>query len=137
MESVPSLAPANLSRRQRQVVALLSWGRSVREIAEMTRLSPKTVENVRCIAYAKLGTHSRVLVTRWAMRHRVDVMTPATLSATQRKQPTVRLSVLRTRPSDPRSAVASGSVSTPPSPLQGRTSNPHSGQTPLSLPVKS
>lgn len=77
MESVPSLAPADLSRRQRQIIALLSWGRSVREIAEMTRISPKTVENVRCIAYAKLGTHSRVMVTRWAMLHGVDVMMPS------------------------------------------------------------
>ena len=77
MESVPSLAPADLSRRERQIVALLSWGRSVREIAEMTRTSPKTVDNLRRNAYGKLGTHSRVIVTRWAMLHRVDVMTPS------------------------------------------------------------
>ena len=81
MESVPSLAPARLSRRQRQIIALLSWGRSVRDIAEMIRISPKTVENVRCVAYAKLGTHSRVIVTRWAMRYGVDLMTPAALTS--------------------------------------------------------
>ena len=53
----------------------------MRDIAEMIRISPKTVENVRCVAYAKLGTHSRVIVTRWAMRYGVDLMTPAALTS--------------------------------------------------------
>lgn len=77
MPTLPDLLPAMLSRRERQIISLLSWGQSVRDIAALTHRSPKTIENLRCNAYGKLGTHSRVIVTRWAMLHGVDVMTPS------------------------------------------------------------
>ena len=69
-EGEPS--PDVLSRRERQVVGLLSRGLRVREVAETLCLAPKTIDDMRQSAYDKLGIHNRVRLALWAHRRGLD-----------------------------------------------------------------
>lgn len=48
-----------LTRREREIMALIAEGRSNRQIADLLVLSPKTVKNHICRIYQCLGVHDR------------------------------------------------------------------------------
>lgn len=66
---------SRLSRRERQIAALLAQGMSNREIAEALSISVATVERHIANVFNKLGYHSRAQVAAWAVEQglsRVD-----------------------------------------------------------------
>jgi DNA-binding NarL/FixJ family response regulator len=69
-------SPLVLSRRERQVVALIAHGLPLCDIADLLCLARKTIDGVRQSAYDKLGIHDRVTLCRWAIQHGVDISTP-------------------------------------------------------------
>jgi DNA-binding CsgD family transcriptional regulator len=68
-EPVSALAPAALSRREREVASLLARGLSNREIAGRLYLSERTVDNHVHHILDKLGFGSRVQVATWLARN--------------------------------------------------------------------
>jgi two-component system, NarL family, invasion response regulator UvrY len=58
-----------LSQRELQVVLMTLEGKSIREIAEMLSISPKTVNTYRYRVYEKLEIKNDVELTRLAIRH--------------------------------------------------------------------
>ena len=78
-------SPEVLSRRERQVVALMSSGLRMREVAEMLCLATRTIDSTRQSAYDKLGIHDRVRLSLWAHRHGLDIESPV-----MRKPPLAR-----------------------------------------------
>jgi DNA-binding NarL/FixJ family response regulator len=63
--------PDRLSDREMAVLRLLASGKSNREIAEELVLSIRTVEHHVAHVYAKIGAHSRVDATTYALRQGV------------------------------------------------------------------
>jgi pimeloyl-ACP methyl ester carboxylesterase len=66
------LAPASgpmLSRREREVVALVARGLSNREIAEVMVITQRTAENHLQRVLNRLGLHSRAQIVGWAIEH--------------------------------------------------------------------
>lgn len=61
-------APANLSPREREVLALMARGATNREIAERLFLSPHTVKDHTSALYRKLGVRNRAEAVRRAER---------------------------------------------------------------------
>jgi pimeloyl-ACP methyl ester carboxylesterase/DNA-binding CsgD family transcriptional regulator len=61
----------SLTKREREVLALLIAGRSNREIAEDLTLSERTVARHIANMYAKAGVHGRAEITAYALRHRL------------------------------------------------------------------
>ena len=59
-----------LTRRERQVVALLAQGLTNRQIAEALRIGERTVETYVGNSLRKLGLTSRTQVAIWAMERR-------------------------------------------------------------------
>ena len=59
---------ATLSPREQEIVRLLALGRSVRQVGDDLRVSPKTVDNHKTRLMAKLGVHDRVELARLAIR---------------------------------------------------------------------
>jgi pimeloyl-ACP methyl ester carboxylesterase/DNA-binding CsgD family transcriptional regulator len=68
-EPVRAMAPAVLSRREREVAQLLASGLSNREIAGRLYLSERTVDNHVHHILDKLGFDSRVQVATWLARN--------------------------------------------------------------------
>ncbi len=64
-----------LTRRERQVVALLSRGVRLPEVAKRLGLKSETVDYTRQRAFAKLRIHKRLHLLRWARRHGFDTET--------------------------------------------------------------
>ena len=62
-------APDNLSRREREILALLALGHTNREIAEQVRLSVRTIEWHRARIQAKLGVTGRAALAQIARTH--------------------------------------------------------------------
>jgi DNA-binding CsgD family transcriptional regulator len=62
-------APGNLSRREREILALLALGHTNREIAERVHLSVRTVEWHRARIQAKLHVTGRAALARIARQH--------------------------------------------------------------------
>ncbi|MGH8656735.1 MAG: response regulator [Gammaproteobacteria bacterium] len=62
-----------LSRREREVIKLISEGYRNREIAEYLSLSPKTIEKHRSTAMHKLGLHNTAGVTAYAIENGLTV----------------------------------------------------------------
>jgi DNA-binding NarL/FixJ family response regulator len=60
--------PASLSRREREVVALMAGGATNKEIAERLFLSPLTVKDHTSAVYRKLGVRNRAEAVRRAER---------------------------------------------------------------------
>lgn len=60
-----------LSNREYQVMRLIAQGRSSRDIAAELALSEKTVNTYRSRVMEKLGTHTAVEVTRYAIQNRL------------------------------------------------------------------
>ena len=71
---------AQLTKRHREVVRLLSLGCTVNEAAKILRLSPSTVDNHKTAAMARLETDKLALLTRLALKMRIsslkDKLTP-------------------------------------------------------------
>ena len=62
------LHPGDLSEREKEVLILLAWGYSNKEIAGNLGLSTKTVETYRVRIGEKLGLRSRTEIVRYALR---------------------------------------------------------------------
>ena len=62
-------APDKLSRREREVLALLALGHTNREIAEQVHLSVRTVEWHRARIQAKLHVTGRAALAQVARAH--------------------------------------------------------------------
>ena len=62
------LAAADLSEREKEVLMLLAWGHSNKEVAASLRLSVKTVETYRVRVGEKLGLRSRTEMVQYALR---------------------------------------------------------------------
>lgn len=58
-----------LSRREVEVMLLVTEGHRLQEISDRLCLSPKTVSTYRCRLYEKLGVSNDVELTRLALRH--------------------------------------------------------------------
>jgi len=58
----------NLSEREKEVLVLVAWGYSNKEIAGKLGLSTKTVETYRVRISEKLGLRSRALIVQYALR---------------------------------------------------------------------
>jgi DNA-binding NarL/FixJ family response regulator len=62
------VAPGDLTRREHQVLALISGGLTTRQIAERLEISVKTVESRRQTLFLKLGVQSQAHAVSVAMR---------------------------------------------------------------------
>lgn len=62
-------SPARLSDREVEVLRLLARGHSIRAMANLLYLSPKTVDRHIQNIYDKIGVSTRVAATLFAMRH--------------------------------------------------------------------
>jgi DNA-binding NarL/FixJ family response regulator len=60
--------PAALSEREKEILILLAWGYSNKEIANRLNLSVKTVETYRLRVSEKLGLRSRTQIVQYALR---------------------------------------------------------------------
>lgn len=60
--------PSDLSEREKQVLILLAWGHSNKEIGARLALSVKTVETYRMRIGEKLRLHSRAEIVQYALR---------------------------------------------------------------------
>ena len=58
-----------LSERQREILVMLARGYSNRQIAELLKISPKTVDFHRARIMKKLGIKGRVALAQYALRH--------------------------------------------------------------------
>jgi DNA-binding CsgD family transcriptional regulator len=63
-----SRSPA-LSRREVEVLLLITRGMSTQEVAQRLFLSPKTVDHHIQHIYTKIGVSSRAAAAMWAMEH--------------------------------------------------------------------
>jgi DNA-binding NarL/FixJ family response regulator len=63
--------PQGLSPRRREVVQMVAEGRSTKEIAELLRISPRTVEFHRYRAMESLGLHTIAELVQYAIKHRM------------------------------------------------------------------
>lgn len=70
-----------LSRREYQILSMISWGRTVTEIAGDLNLSVKTVSTYRTRLLEKLSLRNNGELTRYAIRHNVEGPPPPTEAA--------------------------------------------------------
>lgn len=63
-----------LTQREREILSLLSQGRSNREIGENLFLSEKTVKNNITLVFRKLGVNDRVQATLVALKHQIHLL---------------------------------------------------------------
>ncbi len=64
-------AESILTRRETEVVKYLAGGRTVRQIAALLDLSPKTIDAHKTNLMRKLKIHSRLELFRYAIRHKL------------------------------------------------------------------
>lgn len=62
----------NLTTREREVVNLISLGKSNKEVADELGISEKTAQVHRGAAYRKLGIHNATAIARFLMRAKED-----------------------------------------------------------------
>ncbi len=60
---------SRLSKREMQILMMITQGKSVQEISDALSLSPKTISTYRHRLYEKLNVHNDVGLTHLAMRH--------------------------------------------------------------------
>ena len=60
-----------LTEREVEVLRMLASGRTVREVAALLDLSPKTVDAHKTNMMRKLKLHSRLELFRWAVKHKL------------------------------------------------------------------
>lgn len=79
----------HLTKREKEVVRLVSLGCTLTEAAAVLQLAPSTIDNHKCRAMAKLGTDKLALLTRIAIKTRVsslkDKLTPTEKRRSGRK----------------------------------------------------
>ncbi len=79
-----------LTKRECEVIRLISLGCTVKEAAAILKLAPHTVDNHKARAMSKLGTDKAALVTRLAIVKRItslkDQLTPLEKRRSGRKQ---------------------------------------------------
>ena len=63
----PSDGPANITDREAEVLRLVAWGHSNKDIANRLSLSVKTVEVHKMNAMKKLGMNSRIDIVKYAV----------------------------------------------------------------------
>ncbi len=63
--------PDIMTRRQREIVQLVAEGRSTKEIAEILRISPRTVEFHRYRIMESLDLHSVADIVQYAIKHHI------------------------------------------------------------------
>jgi DNA-binding NarL/FixJ family response regulator len=63
----PDTAPPNLTDREAEVLRLLAWGHSNKEVAAQLDLSVKTVEVHKANASRKMGFRGRIDIVRYAL----------------------------------------------------------------------
>ena len=63
--------PGGLSRRELEVLRLVSAGRTSHEVAAELFISTRTAEHHIAHIYTKIGVSNRAAATRWAVTHRV------------------------------------------------------------------
>ncbi len=61
----------SLSDREVEILVLTAQGKTIKEIAEVLHISPKTVEFHRAKIQEKTGAHGRVELTRYAISHKL------------------------------------------------------------------
>jgi len=59
--------PSKLSEREQEVLRMIAWGYSNKEIAARLEISVKTVEVHKANAMRKLGMRSRIDIVRYAL----------------------------------------------------------------------
>ncbi len=67
-EETPPSAFSILTNREREVLQLISEGKSIKEIAALLQVSPKTIETQRQNIFNKLNVHSVAELTRYAIK---------------------------------------------------------------------
>ena len=75
-----SLNRPSLTRRENQILRLIAWGETNKDIASMLRLSVKTIEAHKANAMRKMGMLRRSEIVRYAVAHGwlvMDAMTTA------------------------------------------------------------
>ena len=75
-----------LTKREREVVRLVSLGCNLEEIGRILKLAPNTVDNHKTHAMAKLGTDKAALLTRIAMKQRITTMRDKLTAAEKRRR---------------------------------------------------
>jgi DNA-binding NarL/FixJ family response regulator len=82
--------PARLSVREREVVQLVSEGKTSREMAQLLGVTVKTAESHRSNIMLKLGLHSTVELVMYAIRNQiVDVQLPTFMPPVPQREITV------------------------------------------------
>ena len=74
-----------LTKREEQVVRLVSLGCTVPEAAAILQLAPSTVDNHKSRAMAKLGTDKVALLTRVALKRRITTLRDRLTAAEKRR----------------------------------------------------
>jgi DNA-binding NarL/FixJ family response regulator len=70
-EELPALVSESLTPREREIIQLLSEGKSAKEVASLLDISIKTTETHRTNIMRKLGIHNAVELVRYAMRTQI------------------------------------------------------------------
>lgn len=66
-----------LTRRQTEIVRLLSLGCTIYEVGDILGLSPNTVDNTKTAAMKRLGCDKLALLTRLSMKVKISSMQDA------------------------------------------------------------
>jgi len=69
--SQPGADGAKLTRREREVLKLVSEGSTAKDIAQRLHISPKTAEAHREKLKQKLGLRSTAAMIRYAIKHKL------------------------------------------------------------------
>jgi DNA-binding CsgD family transcriptional regulator len=85
MSSTMKFRVASLTRRQRQIVRLVSLGCTIDEMAAILDLASSTVDNHRSGAMKRLEINRIAVLTRVAIKHRISTLTD-TLTRTERRK---------------------------------------------------
>ena len=84
--TVELIAP-KLTRRELEILKLVSEGRSNRQVAELLWVTDQTVKFHLANVYRKLGVRSRFDAARWALEHGVlDAVAEETLTAADERR---------------------------------------------------
>jgi PAS domain S-box-containing protein len=83
-------AVGDLTRREREVLGLVSHGLSDSDIAEKLGLTRSTVRNHVATLYSKIGVHSRRNAIVWARERGINIAWPTAATANQARRPAAR-----------------------------------------------
>jgi DNA-binding NarL/FixJ family response regulator len=86
--AAPSPRLEDLTKRERDILALICRGAGDAEIGTELKLSPHTVRNHVASLYRKLGVNRRSAVIIWARERGIDGMSPTDLQPPSSKSKT-------------------------------------------------